>query len=548
MDDTNNNDKEINLDDLEKSASSQLPKIIVDEQEARAAKAALSAFTELDQELSAEPGSKDPTLEPLITVVRPAPSAPQKNIAPKPVPPAPTKPSAQPVPTATAAPQPPKQKIEVAPVPKPPSATSPTTATEAGPTFMPRSEMFARAKQPPPLSTPPVAAFTAPTKKEGLVAQAVAAKLPEKKLAVPQKPAADTSLPPEITVVAPPPSQKGAAPVGRKSPKEVVLETPTPERSVSVPLIEQLRSLAQTPLHPLRTFRADVEESIRDEHTSLVAIAAAEEKRRARIKKMTLPPTPEVLPAAKPGRTRQVLVLASALGLVVAGVASLAYIFIRPVVNPPAPEIEPPRLITIDEAIPLALQDLSRGALMQELVKLRDETRLSLGLIRNVYPTMSSEGGGLRLATAGEFMPKLAPSASAELVRSLNPGFVLGIHVYDGTQAILILKTSAYEQSFSGMVAWEPYMLQDLSPLFDRRVRPLLSGEVRATSTSPKVIQSEFVDQIVANHDARALYNSDGFIILVWTFIDRNTIAITTNDRTLEELTSRVRSAAIQGR
>jgi hypothetical protein len=51
---------------------------------------------------------------------------------------------------------------------------------------------------------------------------------------------------------------------------------------------------------------------------------------------------------------------------------------------------------------------------------------------------------------------------------------------------------------------------------------------------------------VVENHDARVLYNNTGDIVLLWTFVDQHTLAITTNPATLREIISRLSVAPIQ--
>jgi len=48
-----------------------------------------------------------------------------------------------------------------------------------------------------------------------------------------------------------------------------------------------------------------------------------------------------------------------------------------------------------------------------------------------------------------------------------------------------------------------------------------------------------------ASDDARVLQNQYGDVYLLWTFLDRNTLVITTNDATLREVISRLKEAPI---
>jgi hypothetical protein len=122
------------------------------------------------------------------------------------------------------------------------------------------------------------------------------------------------------------------------------------------------------------------------------------------------------------------------------------------------------------------------------------------------------------------------------------------------------------------MLAWEESMYNDLTPLFKRvppvHARPTgptptiedpigtstASSSPAATSTpaatttaieAPQFFQGNFLDQIVENHDARVMLSQDGDILLLWTFLDRSTIVVTTNEATLREIISRLSQPSV---
>jgi hypothetical protein len=172
---------------------------------------------------------------------------------------------------------------------------------------------------------------------------------------------------------------------------------------------------------------------------------------------------------------------------------------------------------------------------------------------------------------AQTFFMQIAPNMPQTLTRTLLPTFLLGVHAYDGNQALLILKTDSYEQAFSGMLAWERTMRDDLLPLFaytpPARITQenmlatttatstlaATSTQAQATSTATTTpeaapsafLQTGFIDKIVENHDARVFQNNFGDVYFLWTFLDRGTIVITTNPNTLKEVILRTHEAPI---
>jgi hypothetical protein len=174
--------------------------------------------------------------------------------------------------------------------------------------------------------------------------------------------------------------------------------------------------------------------------------------------------------------------------------------------------------------------------------------------------TPGAEGEVQTAIPAELFLPLIAPTVPDELVRTLAKEFLLGIHLFDGPQAFLILRTDFYERAFAAMLVWERTMQNELSPLFTRNPRPRTPEELApqidpmATSTATTTAQTPpvaapnvFVDRIVENRDARVIVNSAGDILLLWTFLDRNTLVITTNEYTLREIITRIGAPVTPG-
>jgi hypothetical protein len=124
------------------------------------------------------------------------------------------------------------------------------------------------------------------------------------------------------------------------------------------------------------------------------------------------------------------------------------------------------------------------------------------------------------------FLNALVPNIPQKLLRTIQQESALGVHSQSGNQAFLVLRVDSYEQAFSGMLEWENTLGSDLVPLFNTQS-----------------LQTGFIDKIIENHDARVLEDQSGTIVLLWTFLDRNTLVITTNNATLHEIISRVQNA-----
>jgi hypothetical protein len=308
---------------------------------------------------------------------------------------------------------------------------------------------------------------------------------------------------------------------------------------------------ADEPLvRPLETFQRDIESVVQDGNVSVLSIAAAEANRRS---SQGLGGGEESVKESKSSLVRNIFLIIGGLVFLVAASGALAYLVTRPTSVPVATDQTPTTpFINVDAVKNITITpDETRDTVMANLDAARQATSLSLGLMSQLLVTESSStpsGETTAPLDAQDFFTLIAPNIPAELARSFEPNYLLGVHVYNGNQAFVILSVYSYEEAYAGMLAWEPYLQEDLAPLFSYTPSPHIPEEgitTTAATTSNQLIQTGFVDAIVENHDARVLENSSGDIYLLWTFLDSSTLVITTNDATLREIISRLKEAPI---
>ena len=304
----------------------------------------------------------------------------------------------------------------------------------------------------------------------------------------------------------------------------------------------------ETMVKPLETYQHDIESVVQHDNVSVLAIATAEANRRST--------TGEGNPETKAEKTRS---LAFNIAMVMGGLifligasGALAYLVTRQTSVPVSSTTMPASsLITIDAVKEVTFTpDQTRGVVMSQLDAARQATSLSLGLMGQLLVTESSttpNGTTLQVLPAQSFFTLIAPNIPSALARTFKPDYLLGVHVYNSNQAFIIANVYSYEEAYAGMLAWEPNLKQDLSPLFNYTPTQHIPEQGVATiaTGTDQFIQTGFVDKIVENHDARVLQNSTGDIYLLWTFLDRNTLVITTDDATLREIISRLKNAPI---
>lgn len=298
-------------------------------------------------------------------------------------------------------------------------------------------------------------------------------------------------------------------------------------------------------VQPIQTYKGDIESLIKDKNVSVVNIAAAEAEKRARVAvvESSSPDEPSKLGLV----IRNILMMLGGVALIAATIGVGLFIYFRLTATVQIHQDTPAPFIDVDKTtvITLPQSTLTHQTLIVELARTVQESAVSLGLIERLLPTAETIEGKekIHIAIPSQlFLPTLAPAIPEELVRTLQKEFLLGIHMFDGPQSFLILHTDSYEHAFAAMITWERTMKDELLPLFNRTPRPRTPEETGATptATSTLPIRTQFVDKIVENRDTRAVLNEQGDLLLLWTFLDRNIIVITTNEYTLREIITRL--------
>lgn len=338
------------------------------------------------------------------------------------------------------------------------------------------------------------------------------------------------------------------------------LETPIGE--VSVPAVPPPPTKEESVVKALETYGTDINRVVSQGDVSVVSIAAAEAERRTRAASGE-PVAPQPLAKSESSPMRPVLYIAGGL-LLLSALGIVAALLWRPSASPvqPTGDAAAP-FLEVDQTVPvLVSSSATHESLMTDLEAARAKLNISLGLVARLYvAAATSTSKTPDPLPANELLALLAPDMPQDLQLTILPTYLLGIHSYDQNEAFLVLRVDSYQQAFSGMLAWEDFMQRDLSPLFNYQPPTHIQNQPAASSTiatlsaatssqttsqpESQVIRTGFVDQVVDNHDARVLRNPAGDIILLWTFLDRNTLVITTNQYTLSEVIRRVNTSSL---
>lgn len=143
--------------------------------------------------------------------------------------------------------------------------------------------------------------------------------------------------------------------------------------------------------------------------------------------------------------------------------------------------------------------------------------------LEQFYPTVITHGQTVP-ASSEEIMRVLAWNAPGTFTRGLGKYMMFG--VVNGTidAPFIIVQSTNFDVAFAGMLSWERNMSDDLAPLF---------GE-----SLPNV---GFTDALTSNRSIRILKEADGKERIVYGFVNKNLIVITTSTEALAKIIERIK-------
>lgn len=316
---------------------------------------------------------------------------------------------------------------------------------------------------------------------------------------------------------------------------------PTPDAAISKQIEANKRT--GTPvadsgkLSTVHTLKHDLQHVVTADKLSLVHAAALEQdKTRTKDTAITVS-----TPAVRLRMKRTLGTLLAAFLFFFLGMAALFGVYVvTQQRTAPATRISGPSLVFAEQEVALPLDNTPSTVLRTTLAQARTAQTGSLGSITRVVPlrdTLAADGSvSVRPATLHEFMSALGIEPPPDLLRALDDQFFFGFHTIDETVPIIVIPVLAYDRAFSGMLAWEARLNEDLSPFFTPVSRTIIDE-----NGIPSV--REFGDYVLRNYDVRAIKDNQGTIQLYYSFPSAHLLVIAESPYTFTEILSRLQAS-----
>ncbi len=317
---------------------------------------------------------------------------------------------------------------------------------------------------------------------------------------------------------------------------------------------KELNQIGVGGIKSLRTYQSDIAEALGKNNVTVASIAIAENARKANneapifndpVQKVSVPlvnkPTldqnvqikkaPQVIsntPEPVHSRTKGILLTFLSLILVAGGIFGAIYFYSKS----PFATIDGEKVtyngsyrgfLASNIQKKVMLGTLIGKRLEEVLTYERTQVKLEPDQILELYFIKGIDDDSF-LINAEEFL-SLSTNRSPETIRrSLLDKFMFGFHRNSTSiEPYLVLKTEFFQNTFTGMLKWEPEIQED--------TKLWLSGKDVSAET--------FVDKVLKNKDIRVLTDTTGASLILYGFLDKETLVISTNEETFLEILDR---------
>lgn len=305
-------------------------------------------------------------------------------------------------------------------------------------------------------------------------------------------------------------------PTSEESMEGYGVEKPKPMTEVK-PRISEVQAGIESPatddgLPRIRTYATDMSEEIRKRGSTLTSIVGAEKKRNAEA---------GIYTGEKPieqNKSRVLFFVGGAVLLVILGALSIG---VALMLQKPG-GTTPTRTALISTNRSEKIEEVADMPLAKLLAGVRASATLNLGEVE----AFSITDGGVPL-TAEQVLTALG--APNELARNASD-IMVGVHSFEYNQPFILIRVSEYDRAFAAMLVWESTMSAGLDDFF----KPTNVTSSGITSIAPLLT---FTDHVSQNIDIR---ESQPEWPVVYAFLGRDLLLITTNESTLHEIVTRV--------
>jgi len=283
----------------------------------------------------------------------------------------------------------------------------------------------------------------------------------------------------------------------------------------------------------LRTLEGDIREAVEKRNVSTASIVMSEQ---AKVESAT------VQKKESSGLWKKLLLVFFSFFLVIVGAGGCYYLYLKSPLAPSAPvapkPVAIPSIVAADSQKTLDLTGMGSGAASTAVENALSNISNGNGSILQIVPIKKESSSEENVVSASDFLTMVDLPAPDILFRSLNEQWQLGTYNDNGSAApFIILTDNFFQNAYAGMIAWENTLPDNFADIFGYADKAKENETVgTSTVTSFFTIQGSFKDGVIDNKDVRAFVEPNGVLLVLYSFVDNNTVVITTDENALAKI------------
>jgi hypothetical protein len=282
------------------------------------------------------------------------------------------------------------------------------------------------------------------------------------------------------------------------------------------------------PEKSLRTLETDIRDAVERRNASAASIAIAEQVR--------VPQMEDPAGGAKPdgnnessGLGKKFFIILVSLVMIGIGLGGAYLLYLKsPLAPQPVAPAKPATIagiVTPDSQATLDLSGASQSTAEAKVKAALTNIKGPSGSIYQIVPIGATSATGTKsIMTAEDFIALTGLQMPDALARSISGPWMLGTYNDNGVAApFVVFSDDFFQNAYAGMIDWEKTMPNSLSNIFS------YSGT-----------QGSFLDGVIQNKDVRLFMTPGGNVLFLYSFVDNNTIVITSDGNALTEIIHRL--------
>jgi hypothetical protein len=240
----------------------------------------------------------------------------------------------------------------------------------------------------------------------------------------------------------------------------------------------------------------------------------------------------EIVAELSPRSKRNRIFMYTGIAMVLIAAATLLALSIfKKNISTLAVPVESQPIIFTDKSVYLEIDGMAKEKIIQAIVNEVNSLDLKPGAVEAIYPTLNKQTIGLR-----QLSKQLQADFTPGDVNFIKDEYMIGGVMGESKELFILISVRSLSDAYAPMKAWEDKMFSDLHHLFGYEI----------SKDTSYLLTKNFEDGIVLNKNARILKDKDGNTVMMYVFVDGNSVIIANSIEAVGVITDRLAASEIK--